>query len=669
MPEFQYLFTPLQIGSMTIKNRIIFGPHVTNHWPNHMPDDDTTAYYEERAKGGVGMIITGATPVDQDSDYHHFTQAALWSDEVIPGFANIADAVHQHGSKFIIQLVHPGTHQNPDKDREHHPSVSPSSVPVTDKAWYVPKELELHEIRTIQDRYANAAVRAQKAGADGVEVHFAHGYLISQFLSAVKNRRTDEYGGSTENRLRFGLEVLRKVRAAVGPDYVVGIRVNNNDMFPGSLETDEVVRICQMIEAEGLIDYVNVSQGLLRSVHFMIPTHYPGLEPGYQAPFTSQIKAAVSLPVFQVGRINDPVLADSLIADGNADAVVMIRELVAEPMFAKLAEEGKTEDIRPCAYWNQGCFHRIAQGLRLECSINAGTGHERAYGVDSLVPATERKTILIIGGGPAGMEMARTGANRGHKMVLYERSDKLGGQVHQLIKLPQRDEVKNWLDWLDAQVHKAGATVKLGQEVDGDNIQSVIDEESADVVIVATGARPAQDGFSGMLAAPVPGWEQDNVLTYDDVLDATKPIGERVLILEEQGERTAPGLGELLARQGKQVHVLTHWTALSDKMLGLSNELPWVHGALDELGVKVTPSSSIRQISGRQVTCFNLLSGREWTEDADTVVLVTMKYVNDALYKQLAEAGDVEVHRIGDVVTPRWVTDATREGVRLAYRL
>lgn len=669
MPEFQYLFTPLKIGNMTIKNRIIFGPHVTNHWPDQRPDDDTTAYYEERAKGGVGMIITGATPVDEEADYHHFTQAALWSDEVIPGFSDITNAVHAHGAKFVIQLVHPGTHQNPDRDRAHHPAVSASSVPVTDKAWYVPKELERRDIYRIQDRYVSAAVRAKTAGADGVEVHFAHGYLISQFLAPIKNRRTDEYGGSLENRLRFGLETVRKVREAVGPDFVVGIRINNNDMFPGALETDEVVTMSKMIEAEGLIDYVNVSQGLLRSVHYMIPTHYPGLEPGYQAPFTSQIKAAVELPVFMVGRINDPSRADSLIAEGNADAVVMIRELVAEPMFAKLAQEDKIEDIRPCAYWNQGCFHRIAQGLRLECSINAGTGHERAYGVDSLVPASESKKILIIGGGPAGMEMARTGARRGHKTVIYERSDKLGGQVHQLIKLPQRSEIQNWLDWLDSQLHKAGATVKLGEEVNSSNIQSVIEQEGADVVIIATGARPARDGFSGMLAQPIPGWEQDHVLTYDDVLDGTKPIGERVLILDEQGERTAPGLAELMARQGKQVHVLTHWTALSDKLLGLANELPWVYGALDELGVKITPDSSIRSIAGKEVTCFNLFSNREWTEEVDNVVLVTMKYPNDDLYKQLADMDGVEVHRIGDAVTPRWVTDATREGVRLAYEL
>ena len=675
MPDYEYLFTPLQVGAMTLKNRIIFGPHVTNHWPNHMIDDDTVAYYEERAKGGVGMVITGATPVDQDADYHHFTQAALWDDAIVPGFAKIAQAVQKHGAKFIIQMVHPGTHQNPDKDPEHHPPMSASSIPVTDKAWYVPKELERHEIKRIVERYGLAAGRAQKAGANGVEVHFAHGYLINQFLTPIKNKRTDEYGGSVENRLRFGLEILRTVRETVGPDFVVGIRINNNEMFPGGIETDEAAEICKMIEAEGLINYINVSTGLLRSVHYMIPTHYPGLEPGYQADFTSVIKAAVGLPVFMVGRINDPVLADSLIAQGKADAVVMIRELIAEPFFAKKAQEGKIEDIRPCAYWNQGCFWRIASGLRLECSINAGTGHERAYGEDSLVPAAERKTILVVGGGPAGMECARVGANRGHRVVLYEGRNELGGQVNSLVKLPQRQEVKNWLDWLEAQVHKVGATVKLGQPVDADNVHSVIESEKPDVVVIATGARPARDGLSGLTALPVPGWEQDNVFTYDDVIDGTKALGDNILLLEEMSERTAPGIAEMLAKQGKQVEIITHWQNLSEKLLGLANELPWVYATMDELGIIVTLNSWIKSISGNQVTCYNIFSEREWVQEADSIVMLTTKYPNDELYKLLFSTdgastnGVKEVYRIGDAVTPRWVTDATREGVRLAYKL
>ena len=670
MSDFQYLFTPLKVGSMTLKNRIIFGPHVTNHWPNYKADDDTAAYYEERAKGGVGMIIISSTSVDEDADYFHFSQGGLWSDDIIPGLANIADKVHAHGAKLCIQMVHPGVHQNPDRDNLHRPTVSASQIPVTDKPWYIPKALETHEILAIEDKFANAAERAKQAGLDGVEVHFAHGYLINQFLTPLKNHRTDEYGGSLENRMRFGMEVLQKVRDRVGPDFVVGIRMLNSDMFEGGLDVEDYIQVAELLEASGLVDFINVSTGLLRSVPIMIPTHYSGLEPGYQGQFTSSIKAHVKkLPVFQVGRINDPVLADRIIADGHADAVVMIRELISEPYFAKKALEGRTDDIRPCAYWNQGCFLRIASGLKLECSANAGTGHEREFGEGTLKPAAQRKKVLVIGGGPGGLELARVSALRGHDVVIYEGSDRVGGQVNQLVKLPQREEIKNWLDWLESQTRKNGVTIKTGQKVTPENVQSVLDAERPDEIVIATGARPAADGRSGLTTRPIEGWDQPHVLTYDDVIDGTTTIGQKVLVLDEHGDRITPGLAELLAQQGKTVEMMTRWPQFSERVLGFSNEISWVYGNLDSLGVKATPNSWIKKIDGKTVTLYNIYSEREWQEEYDNVVLVTMKYSNDDLYTALKTAGGANVQRIGDAVAPRWVSDAIREGVRVAYAL
>jgi len=670
MTDFQYLFTPLKIGSMTIDNRIIFGPHVTNHWPNFKADDDTVAYYEERAKGGVGMIIISSTPVDEGADYFHFSQGALWTDEVIPSLQRIADAVHAHGPKILIQMVHPGVHQNPDRDRLHRPAVSASQIPVTDKPYYIPKELEVDEILAIEESFASAAERAKRGGLDGVEIHFAHGYLINQFLTPLKNKRTDQYGGSLENRFRFGREVLEKVRERVGPDFVVGVRMINNDFYAGGLDTDEYAEVAELLESSGLIDFVNVSTALLRSVGIMIPTHYAGLEPGYQGTFTSQIKAHIKkLPVFQVGRINDPVLADRIIADGAADAVVMIRELISEPFFARKAKEGRTEDIRPCAYWNQGCFGRIAAGLKLECSLNAATGHEREYGEGTLVAATQRKKVLVVGGGPGGLECARVSALRGHDVVLYEASDRLGGQLNQFVKLPKREEVRNWLDWLESQVEKAGVAVKLGHELTAESAGAVIEAEKPDEIVIATGARPAADGRSGLTTEPIPGWDQPYVLTYDSVLGDGASVGDSVLILEEHGDRIATGLAELLARDGKQVEIMTRWPAASSQNLGLWNELSWVYASLDELSVKMTPNSWLREIGPSSVTCYNIYSEREWEAQYDSVILVTMKYSNDALYKALTEQGVTHVQRIGDAVAPRWASEATREGIHVAYAL
>jgi 2,4-dienoyl-CoA reductase-like NADH-dependent reductase (Old Yellow Enzyme family) len=668
--DFQYLFTPLKIGSMTIRNRIIFGPHVTNHWPNFTADEDVVAYYEERAKGGVGMIIISSTPIDENADYFHFSQGALWTDDVLPSLQRIADAVHRHDTKICIQMVHPGTHQNPDRDRLHRPPVSASSIPVTDKAWYVPKELEIEEIVEIEDKFAAAAERAKRGGLDGVEIHFAHGYLINQFLTPLKNKRTDEYGGSLENRMRFGMNCLRKARERVGPDFVVGVRMISSDWYEGGLDVDDYAAIARMVEDSGYVDFINVSTALLRSVPIMIPTHYAGLEPGYQGEYTGTIKSVVKkLPVFQVGRINDPVLADRIIAEGQADAVVMIRELIAEPFFAKKAQEGRTDDIRPCAYWNQGCFLRIASGLKLECSLNAATGHERDYGEGTLKPAAVKKKVLVVGGGPGGLECGRVAALRGHEVVIYEASDRVGGQVNQLVRLPHREDIKNWLDWLEAQARANGVTIKLGSPVTTENVQTILDEEKPDEIVVATGARPAQDGRSGLTTEPIPGWEQPHVLTYDDVLDGgSAQIGDRVLILDEQGERTVPGLAELLAGQGKQVEMASRWPQFSERVLGYSNEISWVYANLDTLGVKGTPNTWIKRIDGKKVTLYNIYSEREWEDEYDTVVLVTMKYPNDELYKALKAAGR-NVQRIGDAVTPRWVSEATREGVRVAYAL
>lgn len=671
MSDFQYLFTPLKVGSMTLKNRIIFGPHVTNHWPNYKADDDTAAYYEERAKGGVAMCIISSTSVDGDADYFHFSQGGLWSDDIIPGLANIAEKVHAHGAKLLIQMVHPGVHQNPDRDSLHRPIVSASQIPVTDKPFYIPKELEVHEILGIVDKFADAAERAKKAGLDGVEIHWAHGYLINQFLTPLKNHRTDEYGGSLENRMRFGMQVLQKVRDRVGPDFVVGIRMLNSDFFPGGLDVEDYMQIASIVDQSGLIDFINVSTALLRSVPIMIPTHYSGLEPGYQGAYTSSIKSVVkSVPVFQVGRINDPVLADNILADGNADAVVMIRELISEPEFANKAKEGRTDDIRPCAYWNQGCFLRIASGLKLECSANAATGHEREFGAGTLKPAAQRKKVLVIGGGPGGLELGRVAALRGHDVTIVEGKDKVGGQVNQLVRMPHRQEIKNWADWLEAQARKNGVTIKTGVQVTRDNVQALLDAERPDEVVVATGARPAADGRSGLTTRVIPGWDQPHVLTYDDLLgESPVETGQRVLVLDEHGDRIVFGVAEMLAEKGKTVEMMTRWPQFSERVLGFSNEISWIYAAADNLGIKQTPNSWIKEIDGKTVTLYNIYSEREWQEEYDNVVLITMKYSNDELYKALVDAGAKNVQRIGDAVTPRWVSDAVREGVRVAYAL
>jgi 2,4-dienoyl-CoA reductase-like NADH-dependent reductase (Old Yellow Enzyme family) len=668
--QYSHLFSPLKLGQVTIKNRVIFGPHVTCHWSSDfLATPRAKAYYEERARGGVGMIIVGGASVDGTADYFPFTQPGMWKDEVIPGLKEITDAVHQHGTKILQQILHPGVHQIPERDPAH-PSRAPSQIPAIEEPFYIPKELELEEIIEIEDKFVAAAERAKKAGYDGVEVHAAHGYLIWAFLTPLKNKRTDQYGGSFENRFRFCREVLEKIRAKVGKDFVVGTRIISSDMFPGGLDVDDCVRIAKTLEDTGLVDFINVSMGLYRSISMMIPSHYTGFEPGYQGEFTRKMKAEINkVPVFQVGKINDAALAEHLIADGAADAVVMIRELIAEPHFAKKALEGSGGEIRPCMYCNQKCVaHIFMPGAHVECNANPVTGEEFKWGSGfSPTRAASKKKVLIIGAGPGGLECARIAAERGHEVVMYERGSTVGGQMMLMTKLPGREEPKNTLDWLERQARSKGVQIKLNAEVNVQNADEILEGERPDAVVVATGARAARDGRSGLTTEPLPGWDRKNVFSYEQFLRGeAKSAGTRALILDELGDRIAPGVAEMLAAEKKEVEVITRWPNLSHYWSFYWLEQPLIYGKMDELGVKITPSSWIKEVTNSGAICFNVFSSREWTVPADQVILVTMKYSNTEPYKLLKEKGVKPLFLIGDAKSPRQIGDALRDGHAVA---
>lgn len=670
MSKYEHVFSPLKVGPVTIKNRIIWGPHVTNHWTNFLPDDRIAAYYEERAKGGVGMIIIGASSVDETADYYPFTQCGMWMDDVIPGLRKIADAVHKHDTKVLIQIMHPGVHQIPERD-DVHPARAPSEVPAIEDPSYIPKELEKEEIWEIEEKFAKAAERAKKAGLDGVEIHGAHGYLIWSFLTPLKNKRTDEYGGSLENRFRFLREIIEKVRDRVGRDFVVGVRIINNDMYPGGMETDEIVEVAKMIEATGKVDYINVSTGLYRSFPIMIPSHYAGFPPGYQGEFTRKIKAAVkSIPVFQTGRINDAALIERIIASGDADGVIVIRQLIADPEFPNKAKEGREEDIRPCMYCNQNCIAHIIQGTRVSCQINAAADHELEWGIGTLTRASKRKKVVIVGAGPGGLECARVAAERGHDVVVYEKENEVGGQVRLFARLPNRSEPKDFITWLERQCNKHGVRFRLGTEVTAQNIDQILREEGADAVVIATGSRAARDGRSSVTTEPIPGWQSASVLTYEEVLTGAATVGNSVLIVDELGDRIAPGLAEMLAEQGKKVEIVTRWPNVSHYWLFYWNEQPLVYGRLSSLGIQVIPNTWVKSIEGGKVTLYNVYnSSAEEQRQYDTVILTTMKYANNQLYRALKDRGLSELYLIGDAVAPRRITHAVHDGHRVARQL
>jgi 2,4-dienoyl-CoA reductase-like NADH-dependent reductase (Old Yellow Enzyme family) len=561
----------------------------------------------------------------------------------------------------------------PEHEAEHQPSVAPCQIPAVEKPSCIPRALEIDEIHAIEDKYAAAAERAQRAGLDGIEIHGAHGYLPSAFLTPLKNKRTDEYGGPLENRARFLLEILDKIRTRVGKDFVVGCRISSSDMVEGGMEPEDVAEVVKLMEATGQLDYIHCSLGLYRTLAYMIPTHYAGLEPGYQAELTAQIKAAVTdLPVFVVGRINDPMLADQLIADGSADACVMIRELIAEPDFVNKAEQGRIDEIRPCAYWNQSCLAHIFVGTRVECQMNGAAGRELEFGRKQLRAAATPKHVLVVGGGPAGLELARIATTRGHRVTIHERGGELGGQVNQLARLPNRAEVRNWVDWLVRQVDgNASVDIKLGSEIDSENIDGILAATQADEIVIASGARAAADGRSSVTTEPIPGHDRPHVMTYEDLLQGSVPdtIGEQVLIVDELADRIAPGIAHMLAEGEHQVEIVTRWPSVGHELLMQWAELPHVYETLDSLGVKFTPNAWISSIGEGSATAFNIYSARDWEVAADTVILVTMKYSNTDIVRLVKERSSVPVHTIGDAVAPRQVADAVLDATRLAHAL
>ncbi|MCC6306237.1 MAG: FAD-dependent oxidoreductase [Rhodobacteraceae bacterium] len=647
-PEFRRLLSPLRIGAITVRNRALSTGHGTGFMEiteGGRVGPRSVEYHRARAAGGIGLIVFGTisadgTPIGIVAGAGQHKGA---DDVVEAEYRALVDAVHAEGGKIFCLVSHSGSVTSMGAQGE--PPLAPSPIPM-DRTRDVPHELEVDEIAAIVAAFARTAARCRRGGFDGVELSFTHGNLVQQFLSPRSNRRRDAYGGSEENRLRFAREVLEATRAAVGPDYVLGIRYSATEIEPDGYGLEDGVRYARMMVGWGKLDFVDVSAGTNNSMRSRA-IHYPTMAspPRPLVPYARAIREAVDVPVFCVGKISNPHEAEAILAAGDADLVGMTRAHIAEPAIIRKLTEGRLEDIRTCIHCCEGCFGRQQRVGDITCIYNPRTGREHQW--KRLAPTEDFRSVLVIGGGPAGLEAARVAAKRGHDVVLHERADVLGGQVRTLLRTPYRQDYGLIVDWLERQARRKGVLMRLESEMTADKVLAA----NADVVIVATGSRDTRPDLPGAGGA--------NVFTAREVLRGARP-GRRVVIGDFDGRHMGLSTAELLAQRGHAVEIVTTAFYVGQDV----DLLTWraTYDRLQQLGVTMTPLHRIVAITAGGVRIAST-AGEEREIAADSVVVCSKGTAERDLYRALK--GKVgRLYAIGDCWAPRHIEQAIFEGAR-----
>jgi len=651
---FKYLFSPIKIGPMEVRNRIVMPPMGTRYGvADGSVTDAHIGYYEARAKGGAGLIIVEVTTPNSVRKYMGPTTLGLFDDSLIPGWSALAKAVHAHGAKLTTQLLDPGP-----EGASIFSGVQPvGASPVASRTWReVPRELSIDEIEDVVNDFAEATRRAREAGLDAIHLHAAHGYsMIGSFMSPFFNKRTDAYGGSLEGRCKLLVDIIRGIRAKVGSDFPIIVRVSGDDRVPGGRTVEETQFISPILVEAGA-DALEISGGSVPAAFWAV-TPPSGTPLALNASFSEAIKKVVTVPVIAVGRITSPQLAEFILANGKADLVSIGRALMADPELPNKAAAGNFEDIAPCVGDNYGCLGTAMLGIPATCIMNPAMGKEKEM---AIVPAEKPKRVLIAGGGPAGLEAARVAALRGHQVTLFDKEPKLGGQVNLACVPPFMQELSQIIKYLGRQVEKVGVKIELGQEV----TPELVEEVKPDVVIVATGAAPA-------VPQDIPGIDKDRVVTAWDVLAGKAAATAKDVVILGGGLvgcETAEFLaesGENLAAGRTTVTVLEMQDAVALDMTLEPRHLLMMR--LKAKGITILTSAKVKEILDDGVVYVR--DGKEESiHNVDNIILALgARPVNDLSEK--LEGKVPEVYVIGDAKEPRKVFEATAEAAQVARKI
>ncbi len=659
MKRLEKVFEPVKIGRLDVKNRIEFPPVIPClASPDGYITRELITFFKSIARGGAGIVTIGDSAIDNEYSRTHEAQLIVDHDRMIPGLSDLADAIKRYGSKASIELNHGGRCARPECLNGKNP-IAPSPIPTKQAEMFAAMEggnmIQIEEmnqdlIEQVVDNFADAAYRCMLSGFDMVLIHGGHGQLLAQFLSPYTNKRKDAYGGNLENRARFPIQVLDRIRSKVGNNLAIEYRMSIGELVPDSQTEEEAIAFAKLIEDK--VDCIQASAGLLTDPetipHMIQPTYFPH---GYNVHRAEKLKKAVQIPVTCLGSILDLEMADKIIADGKADVVVMGRALIADPDLPRKTFHGRIEDVRPCVRCNS-CTHRVSHFYPIRCAVNPIIGREVEF--DHILPTGIKKKVLVVGGGPGGMEAAQVASSRGHQVTLYEKEENLGGALSVATAPPFKKDMKRYLEWMIQQTHKApGVKIKSGTEATADTIKT----EKPHVLILAVGATPQTPKITGATGS--------NVVSASEVLAGEVEVAEKVIVVG--AGMTGCETSLLLAQQGKKVMIID--------MLGeleIAQDVPILNriglmGLLHKHGVDIRTELKLEEITDKGVIVIHK-DKRRHELTADTVVL-SLGYKPRSETVKTLQGLAPEVYIIGDCSNPRNLMAAIHDGFNVAVEL